>query len=100
MSVRQVAPPRLPSPPADGITDVYMSDLIRALEVFIEQERNPGEQRATKMTLTDLPTSDSGLEAGSLYRIGNDVKISLLDTAVPDAATATVSVGSVSVTTS
>lgn len=100
MAVRQVAAPRLPTPPADGITSLYMSDLIRALETFISQERNPGEERATKITLTNLPTSDSGLEAGSLYRIGNDVKISLLDIAVPDAATATVSLGSVSVTTS
>jgi len=34
-----------------------MADLIRALELFISQERNPGELRGTKITLTNLPTS-------------------------------------------
>lgn len=46
-----------------------------------------------------MPTSDTGLEAGTLYRIGNNVKISLLDMAVPDPATAIAELGSVSVTT-
>ena len=69
-----------------------------AVELFISQETNPGEMRGTKLTLTDLPSSESGLEAGSLYRIGNNVKISLLDVAVPDSLSATLSVGSVTVT--
>ena len=53
----------------------------------------------TKITLTALPTSDTGLEAGALYRIGNNVKISLADMAVPDPAIGTGSVGSVTVST-
>ena len=44
MSSNQVAPPRLPEPPIE-YTQQYMADLIRSLEVFIEQERNPGEMR-------------------------------------------------------
>jgi hypothetical protein len=77
-----------------------MSDLIKSLELFIAQERNPGEERSTKVTFTDLPTSDTGLEAGALYRIGNDVKISLADVAVPDSLSATASIGSVVVSIS
>jgi hypothetical protein len=52
-----------------------MSDLIRALEIFIEQERNPGGIRASTATLTGLPTSASGLEVGSLYNDSGTVKI-------------------------
>ena len=56
MSSNEIAPPRLPEPPVE-YTQQYMADLIRALELFISQERNPGELRGTKITLTDLPTS-------------------------------------------
>lgn len=97
MSSVQLPPPRLPNAPEE-YEQSFMADLIRSLELFISQETNPGEMRGTKLTLTDLPSSDSGLEAGSLYRIGNNVKISLLDVAVPDSLSATLSVGSVTVT--
>ena len=56
MSSNQIAPPRLPEPPVE-YTQQYMADLVRALELFISQERNPGELRGTKITLTALPTS-------------------------------------------
>ena len=91
--------PRLPAAPLQYETN-YMADLIRSIEAFITQERNAGEERATKLVLTELPTSDTGLEVGSLYRSGNDVKISLLNIAVPDSANATLSVGSVTIVTS
>jgi len=74
MSSNQVAPPRLPEAPEE-YTRVYMEDLIRTLEIFIEQERNPGEMRGTKLTLTDLPTSSAGLETGSLWNDAGTVKI-------------------------
>ena len=74
MSSNQIAPPRLPEPPMEYNVQ-YMSDLIRALELFIDQERNPGELRGTKITLTDLPTTATGLEAGSLYNDSGTVKV-------------------------
>ena len=74
MSSNQIAPPRLPEPTRE-YSQVYMQDLLRALEIFIEQERNPGEMRGTKITLTDLPTSASGLETGALYNDSGTVKI-------------------------
>ncbi len=74
MSSNQVAPPRLPEPPLD-YTREYMADLVRSLQTFIEQERNPGEMRGTKLTLTDLPTSATGLETGSLYNDSGTVKV-------------------------
>ena len=74
MSSNQVAPPRLPEPPIE-YTQQYMADLVRSLQVFIEQERNPGEMRGTKLTLTALPTSATGLETGSLYNDSGTIKV-------------------------
>ena len=74
MSSNQVAPPRLPEPPIE-YTQQYMADLVRSIQVFIEQVRNPGEMRGTKLTLTDLPTSATGLETGSLYNDSGTVKV-------------------------
>ena len=74
MSSNQIAPPRLPEPRAEyDLT--YMQDLVRALEIFIQQERNPGEMRGTKITLTALPTSSTGLETGALWNDSGTVKI-------------------------
>ena len=67
-------PPRLPDP-TDEYSASYLSDLVRALEAYIEQERTPGEMRGTKLTLTNLPTSPTGLEVGSLWNDAGTVKI-------------------------
>ena len=35
---------------------------------YMEQMQNPGEGRHTRLTLTNLPTSDQGLEVGGLFQ--------------------------------
>ena len=99
MSSRSVASPRLPLPIGD-IDQAYIIDLVRVLDLFIQQSDNPGEGRNTKVVFTAMPTSDVGLEAGTLYRIGNDVKISLLNIAGVDGVSVTNSVGTVTVSVS
>tara|TARA_B100000242_G_scaffold67889_1_gene42359 strand:+ start:2069 stop:2299 length:231 start_codon:yes stop_codon:yes gene_type:complete len=74
MALVGIPAPRLPEPP-EQITREYLEDLVRTLEIFITQERNPGELRATKITLTDLPTSATGLESGALYNDSGTIKI-------------------------
>ena len=74
MTINIVPPPNLPAPPKE-YSQQYFADLVRALETFIDQERNPGEMRGTKMTLTDMPTSPSDLETGAFFRDGDNVKI-------------------------
>lgn len=74
MAQVSIAPPRLPEAPVD-YNQQYMADLLRALEIFISQERTPGELRGTKITLTDLPTSATGLESGALYNDSGTVKV-------------------------
>jgi len=94
-----VVPPRLPQPNGQ-LSLEYMYDLVSVLDVFIQQQNNPGEGRNTKIVFTALPTSDVGLEAGTLYRIGNDVKVSLLNIAGVDGVSATISLSSVTVSVS
>ena len=96
MSSRDISSPRLPLP-IGNVDQAYIIDLVRALDLFIQQSDNPGEGRNTKLVFTDMPTSDIGLEPGTLYRFGNDVKISLLNIAGVDGLTATVTLGSVTV---
>ena len=96
---RNLVPPRLPQPNGELSID-YMYDLVASLDFFIQQQTNPGEGRNTKLVFTALPTSDVGLEEGTLYRIGNDVKISLINIAGTDGVSATNSVGTVTVAVS
>ena len=74
MSSRALPPPRLPEAPQE-YTRAYMEDLVRALDSYIQQERNPGDMRGTTLTLTQLPTSAAGLETGALYNNAGTVKI-------------------------
>jgi hypothetical protein len=52
-----------------------MQDLVRTLELFIQQERNPGGLRGSTIVLTELPTSATGLETGALWNDSGTVKI-------------------------
>ena len=99
MSSRDLASPRLPQPNGELTVD-YMYDLVTTLEFFIQQQDNPGEGRNTKIVFTALPTSDVGLEEGTLYRIGNDVKVSLLNIAGVNGNSSTMTLGSVTVSVS
>jgi hypothetical protein len=71
--------------------------LTRAIYNLQQNLQNPGEMRGTKITLTDLPTSDQGLEVGALYRSGSQVFVALEDVASPPGLLATGSVGSVTI---
>jgi|TARA_R100001460_G_scaffold70687_4_gene111356 hypothetical protein len=74
MSVSKVPLPQFPLPPEE-YDRVYFDELVRSLTQLVTQIQNPGELRGTKITLTDLPTSDTGLESGALYNDGGTVKI-------------------------
>jgi len=65
----------------------------------MEQQQNPGEERATRITLTDLPTDDAGLENGALFQQDGFVKITLIDKPHVRGSGATGAVGTVTVTT-
>ena len=74
MSVSKVPLPQFPLPPAE-YDRIYFDELIRSLTQIVTQIQNPGELRGTTITLTDLPTSPTGLETGALYNDGGTVKV-------------------------
>ena len=96
--------PKLPIPNQE--VDVrYLTDLVRALESFINQVQNPGPQRGTAQTLTNLQYgNDVGLEDGALYVTNcinttspGYVRISLLNVSACQGSDGTASVGTVTV---
>ena len=71
---RQLVPPTFALPP-DEYYPQYFNDMVRSLSQLVTQLQNPGELRATKITLTDLPTSDTGLEVGALFNDNGTIKV-------------------------
>lgn len=71
---RELVPPQFSVPPEE-YDRTYFDDMVRSLSQLVIQLNNPGELRGTKITLTDLPTSPSGLETGALYNDSGTVKI-------------------------
>ncbi len=74
MSGRELVPPQFPLPPEEYDRQ-YFDEMIRSLTQLVIQLQNPGEMRGTKITLTQLPTSPTGLESGALYNDSGTVKI-------------------------
>lgn len=92
--------PRLPSPQGQ-IDDIYMTDLVRAMQTFITLVENPGGLRATDLTLTALQSgNDIGLEVGALYELEGYVKITLANVSACSGISATSGLGTVTVAVS
>jgi len=74
MSGRELVAPQFPLPPEEYDRQ-YFDEMVRSLTQLVIQLQNPGEMRGTKITLTQLPTSPTGLESGALYNDSGTVKI-------------------------
>ena len=72
--IRELVPPQFSLAPEE-YDRAYFDDMVRSLTQLVIQLQNPGELRGTKITLTDLPTSASGLETGALYNDSGTIKI-------------------------
>lgn len=97
MSSRQITRVYFPNPPAE-----YQQDTIAAIqeayETLIRQIQNPGDVRATDITLTNLQSgSDTGLEVGAVYEKEGFLKITLANTPNPAGVSGSGVLGSVSV---
>ena len=73
---RRLTRPFFPVPPQQYMQN-YFAELVRSFSVYLEQMQNPGDLRATTLTLTDLQSDDVGLETGALFQSGGFVKIAL-----------------------
>ena len=99
MSSRNLTIPFFPNPP-QSYDSAYMADIIRSFAIYVSQVQNPGESRASTAVMTNLPTSDSGLEEGALFERNGFLKIALNRMTNPDGLSGTGAVGSVTVTIS
>ena len=95
---RNLPLPFLPVPPNEYSQD-HFAEVIRALSVYMQNERNPGEGRNTFTVFTDLQTNDVGLEPGSVFNHGGYLKVSELNTPHVQGSSASGTVGSVTVST-
>jgi hypothetical protein len=59
--------PYFPAPPRE-YNQSYFAQIIRAFALYTQQVQNPGDGRFTTVTLTNTPTSPSGLEAGTIWQ--------------------------------
>ncbi len=88
--------PFFPDPPRE-YSQAHMAQLIKAFALFAYQVRNPGEGRNTFTVFTNLQQNDVGLEIGTVYRHGNDLKIVLSNISAPAGVSGAGLVGSVTV---
>ena len=95
---RLLTRPFFPNPPEE-YSLAHQAELQRAIEVLIRQLQNPGDERFTKLVLTDLPTDDSGLEVGAIFDYNGYLKITHSNTPHPAGVVGTSAVGSVTVST-
>jgi|TARA_R110000850_G_scaffold27198_2_gene77012 hypothetical protein len=96
MSINRVAFPRLPSPPSE-VSVRYLNDLVRSLEVIINQLQAP------QLNFQSIPSSGTGnfFDVGDIYvGDGGFLKILEANQALTGTLTATASVGTVTVSVS
>tara|TARA_R100000908_G_C3725977_1_gene127028 strand:- start:539 stop:835 length:297 start_codon:yes stop_codon:yes gene_type:complete len=98
MSTRKVVRPLFPQAPVD-YSQNYTAEVLRAFSVFLEQVQNPGDIRATTLTLTDLQDNNQGLEVGAVFQVNGVLHINLANQAFLPGIQATTSVGQVTVST-
>jgi hypothetical protein len=94
---RKSVTPIFPEAPRE-YTVRWGNELVRSLDQLVTLLRNPGEGRFTAVSITNIPDSDFGLEAGSLFRQGNQVYIALLNQPYARGLAATARLGTVTVT--
>jgi len=94
MSTRKVVRPLFPQAPVD-YSQNYTAEVLRAFSVFLEQVQNPGDIRATTLTLTDLQDNNQGLEVGAVFQVNGVLHINLVNQSFPAGLIATTGVGQV-----
>lgn len=94
---RRLSPPVFSRAPEE-YDQLYFNDLVRALINLITFIQAPGEGRQTTIVLTNLASTDYGLEAGTIFQVNGALRVSLLNAPYVEGLRATGSVGSVTVT--
>jgi hypothetical protein len=95
---RNLVRPFFADPPTQ-YSQTYFSELVRSFATYLVNMQNPGLARATNITLTNLPTTDFGLEPGTLFQQNGFVKVALTNVPHVGGVGATAGVGTVTVVT-
>ena len=69
-----VPDPVLALPPLDYDSQ-YFNLIVRQLNYYMQQHANPGAMIGTTLTLSDLPTSATGLAPGTVWNDSGTLKI-------------------------
>ena len=66
--------PKLATAPHEYDAEMFQQ-ILKAIDKSLNLLNSSGAVRATRITLTDLPTSASGLETGTLWNDAGTVKV-------------------------
>jgi hypothetical protein len=99
MGMQQFVAPALPVPPNE-YNQQYVTNLIRALRLYFNQLDSTASLQIDGLSLLSLPTSGYGLRTGTVFRVGENLKIVVPNVAYTAGVSASGSIGSVTVTTS
>lgn len=99
MSSRQLVRPFFPGAPKE-YNQAHQADIQRQFALFIRQIQNPGDSRATTLTLTNLQSgNDQGLATGDVYEKDGFLKITLANAPNVANVSGITALGTVTVTT-
>ena len=90
--------PRLPSP-AGGFDEIYVNQLIAALEDTIEILNSTRQRNFTEISLTNTRGANSDLRVGDVYQDSGILRIVRADDVMAGSLAMSSSVGTVSVST-
>ena len=94
---RGLVQPLFPNAPSDYNSE-YMSEVVRAFSVFLQQVNNPGPWQASALTLPNLQTDNYNLPLGGVFQYGDELRITVANMPYLRGSQATGAVGNVTVT--
>ena len=97
MGMQQFRAPAIPLP-SDEYNRQQFDEIFRALRIYFNQLDSTTPLQLDGLRLLNLATSGYGLPDGTLFRIGEDVKIVVPNIAYPLGVYSVASVGTVTVT--
>ena len=94
---RGLVQPLFPNAPSD-YNSKYMSEVVRAFSVFLQQVTNPGPWQASALTLPNLQTDNYTLPLGGIFQYGDELRITVANKPYLRGSQAAGAVGNVTVT--
>tara|TARA_R110000751_G_scaffold150835_1_gene255800 strand:- start:698 stop:994 length:297 start_codon:yes stop_codon:yes gene_type:complete len=94
---RNLTLPFFPVPP-EQYDHQYFAEVLRSFSIYMQNMQNPGEGRNTFTVFTNLQTDDSGLEVGTVFNHGGELRVPVVYSPYVQGSQAAGSVGTATVT--